>query len=276
MRSIGGPGPPRPDGDPSRGSRRRSSRRATAFANLLDWAAGCMLIYGVLFGTGKLLLTRVRFPAWCCWPWAPWGWRSSIAIFRRGAGMPLWTRSWVRLVGLLLVRRRSAPRGPVDFGMAELNAAINARNFKYKPQDFGGAGYRSPRDVPHRAVCGRRRPHYGRRSARPDVWTPGSGGADALHRPVEGDSGRSGAGVAGRTDHGQTEGRLVRLGASSGILCLRNWPGAALIAWKWRSNPSRMRKPSRLSVTSHTSPSSMEWMWRSDSARRTWRRSAIY
>jgi len=25
-------------------------------ANLLDWAAGCMLIYGVLFGTGKLLL----------------------------------------------------------------------------------------------------------------------------------------------------------------------------------------------------------------------------
>ena len=25
-------------------------------ANLLDWAAGCMLIYGALFGTGKLLL----------------------------------------------------------------------------------------------------------------------------------------------------------------------------------------------------------------------------
>ena len=25
-------------------------------ANLLDWIAGCMLIYGVLFGTGKLLL----------------------------------------------------------------------------------------------------------------------------------------------------------------------------------------------------------------------------
>ncbi len=25
-------------------------------ANLLDWAAGCMLIYGVLFGTGKMLL----------------------------------------------------------------------------------------------------------------------------------------------------------------------------------------------------------------------------
>ena len=26
------------------------------WANLLDWAAGCILIYGVLFGTGKLLL----------------------------------------------------------------------------------------------------------------------------------------------------------------------------------------------------------------------------
>jgi hypothetical protein len=26
------------------------------WANLMDWAAGCMLIYGVLFGTGKLLL----------------------------------------------------------------------------------------------------------------------------------------------------------------------------------------------------------------------------
>ena len=25
-------------------------------ANLIDWAAGCMLIYGALFGTGKLLL----------------------------------------------------------------------------------------------------------------------------------------------------------------------------------------------------------------------------
>jgi hypothetical protein len=24
--------------------------------NLLDWVAGCMLIYGVLFGVGKLLL----------------------------------------------------------------------------------------------------------------------------------------------------------------------------------------------------------------------------
>jgi hypothetical protein len=27
--------------------------------NLLDWAAGCMLIYGVLFGTGKLLLHEI-------------------------------------------------------------------------------------------------------------------------------------------------------------------------------------------------------------------------
>jgi hypothetical protein len=26
------------------------------WANLMDWAAGCALIYGVLFGTGKLLL----------------------------------------------------------------------------------------------------------------------------------------------------------------------------------------------------------------------------
>ena len=28
-------------------------------SNLLDWAAGCMLIYGVLFGVGKLLLHEV-------------------------------------------------------------------------------------------------------------------------------------------------------------------------------------------------------------------------
>jgi SSS family solute:Na+ symporter len=28
-------------------------------SNLLDWAAGCMLIYGVLFGTGKLLLHEI-------------------------------------------------------------------------------------------------------------------------------------------------------------------------------------------------------------------------
>jgi SSS family solute:Na+ symporter len=25
-------------------------------SNLLDWVAGCVLIYGILFGTGKLLL----------------------------------------------------------------------------------------------------------------------------------------------------------------------------------------------------------------------------
>ena len=25
-------------------------------SNLLDWIAGCVLIYGILFGTGKLLL----------------------------------------------------------------------------------------------------------------------------------------------------------------------------------------------------------------------------
>ena len=28
-------------------------------SNLLDWAAGCALIYGVLFGTGKLLLHQI-------------------------------------------------------------------------------------------------------------------------------------------------------------------------------------------------------------------------
>jgi hypothetical protein len=28
-------------------------------SNLIDWAAGCMLIYGVLFGVGKLLLHEV-------------------------------------------------------------------------------------------------------------------------------------------------------------------------------------------------------------------------
>jgi hypothetical protein len=30
--------------------------RAHAAANLLDWVCGCVLIYGFLFGTGKLLL----------------------------------------------------------------------------------------------------------------------------------------------------------------------------------------------------------------------------
>jgi len=32
------------------------TRSRDGWANLLDWAAGCILIYGVLFGTGKLLL----------------------------------------------------------------------------------------------------------------------------------------------------------------------------------------------------------------------------
>src|SRR5207244_11743399 len=33
---------------------------ADGLANLLDWAAGCVLIYGVLFGVGKLLLHEPR------------------------------------------------------------------------------------------------------------------------------------------------------------------------------------------------------------------------
>ena len=28
----------------------------SAIANLIDWVAGCVLVYGVLFGVGKLLL----------------------------------------------------------------------------------------------------------------------------------------------------------------------------------------------------------------------------
>jgi hypothetical protein len=32
---------------------------ADGLANLVDWVAGCVLVYGVLFGLGKLLLHEV-------------------------------------------------------------------------------------------------------------------------------------------------------------------------------------------------------------------------
>ena len=39
-----------------RGSLPTCARPPAASSNLLDWICGCVLIYGILFGTGKLLL----------------------------------------------------------------------------------------------------------------------------------------------------------------------------------------------------------------------------
>src|SRR5580704_13114208 len=74
-------------------------------------------------------------PAWVCWPWARWDLRSCIAIFRREVGMRSWTKRQLGPVWIsLLLCAGVARAGPVEFGMAELNAAIDARNFKYKPR----------------------------------------------------------------------------------------------------------------------------------------------
>ena len=55
-------------------------------SNLLDWICGCVLIYGILFGTGKILLHEMGTGS-RCWPWAWLPARSSIGTFRGVAGV---------------------------------------------------------------------------------------------------------------------------------------------------------------------------------------------
>jgi hypothetical protein len=43
-------------------------------------------------------------------------------------------RWWISVLGIGMIFAGAASAGPVDFGMAELNAAIDARNFRYKPK----------------------------------------------------------------------------------------------------------------------------------------------
>src|SRR5881392_2926613 len=92
-------------------------------------------------------------PDWRCWRWERSVSWSSIAIFRGGAGVRLWTR-WgglessgakaprgmnpafprrmnPALLCLLVLATVSAhAAGPVDFGKAELDAALAERNLK--------------------------------------------------------------------------------------------------------------------------------------------------
>src|SRR5690242_17501436 len=67
-------------------------------------------------------------PDWRCWPWGRSVSPSFIEIFRGGAGARWWTRIGISL--LLLVSARAA--GPVDFGKAELDAALAERKLKLR------------------------------------------------------------------------------------------------------------------------------------------------
>src|SRR5579862_1698307 len=70
-----------------------------------------------------------RAPDWNCWGWGPSVSPSSITIFRGGAGVRWWTRALCALLALPgVVPLRAA--GPVDFGNAELNAAMAERKLK--------------------------------------------------------------------------------------------------------------------------------------------------
>ena len=55
-RSIARTRPRRPAGDRSRKLSPDVKPARDGLSNLFDWIAGCVLIYGILFGTGKLLL----------------------------------------------------------------------------------------------------------------------------------------------------------------------------------------------------------------------------
>jgi hypothetical protein len=59
--------------------------------------------------------------------------------------MPSLTRWWIKrwLVGSILCAG-ALHAGPVEFGMAELNAAIDARNFKYKPKIMAELNIEAP------------------------------------------------------------------------------------------------------------------------------------
>ena len=86
-----------------------------------------MLIYGVLFGTGKLLLHETGMGVAAAGDGHRGRAQSSIAIFRGGVecGCRL---AWP--CSALVLGHVCASAGPVDFGMAELNAAMAARKFK--------------------------------------------------------------------------------------------------------------------------------------------------
>src|SRR5689334_7732064 len=68
-------------------------------------------------------------PDWRCWPWGRSVWLSSIAIFRGEAGVRWWNRA--ALCFLLAISSAHAA-GPVDFGKAELDAALAERKLKLR------------------------------------------------------------------------------------------------------------------------------------------------
>src|SRR6185436_11100384 len=64
-------------------------------------------------------------PDWRCWRWGRSVSRSSITIFRGGAGVRWWISF---LLGIASVHAA----GPVDFGKAELDAALAERKLKLR------------------------------------------------------------------------------------------------------------------------------------------------
>src|SRR5579862_1212552 len=62
-----------------------------------------------------------------CWRWGWWGLRSFIAIFRGGVGV-----RWSTRISLGLLAATVLSAGPVEFGQAEFQAALAARNLKTK------------------------------------------------------------------------------------------------------------------------------------------------
>ena len=59
-------------------------------------------------------------------------------------------RSWINRTWIGLVLCAGALHaGPVEFGTAELNAAIDARNFRYKPKVMPELNLGSSRNLPY-------------------------------------------------------------------------------------------------------------------------------
>src|SRR5678815_5222587 len=68
-------------------------------------------------------------PDWRCWRWGRSVSPSSIAICREGVGVRWWTKA---AVCFLLAISSAHAAGPVDFGKAELDAALAERKLKLR------------------------------------------------------------------------------------------------------------------------------------------------
>ena len=97
-------------------------------SNLLCWAGGCMLIYGALFGVGKLLLHETDYRTGAAGDGSDRVRRHLSQSFAEGLECSCGLSAAVLF--LAAVSARAA--GPVDFGKAELDAALAARKHKLR------------------------------------------------------------------------------------------------------------------------------------------------